>query len=136
MTDEQRLEEGYAMRRRVLGDSHVDNAENNKTALNSSFQNFITRYAWGEIWTREKLDLRMRSLITVAMLIALNRDTELAMHFRAALRNGVTEQDLSEVLLHSSLYCGLPAANAAYHLLQKTVDEQLPRTAQDTEPTS
>jgi 4-carboxymuconolactone decarboxylase len=121
MTDEERLKQGFAVRRAVLGDAHVDRAEANKTALTADFQSFITRYAWGEIWSRPGLDRHTRSLITVAMMIALNRNEELAMHLRAAFNNGVTEQELSEVILNSSLYCGLPAANVAYHLLQDVV---------------
>jgi 4-carboxymuconolactone decarboxylase len=124
MTDEERLAQGFTVRRAVLGDTHVDRAEANKTALTADFQNFITRYAWGDIWSRDGLDKHTRSLITIAMLIALNRDAELKMHLRAAFNNGVTEQELSEVILHSSLYCGLPAANGAYHLLQDVLNEK------------
>lgn len=124
MTDNERRDAGFLTRRAVLGDAHVNRAEKTKTELNSDFQDFITRYAWGEIWSRPELSRHGRSMITVAMLIALNRDAELAMHFRAAFNNGVTRQELSEIILHSGLYCGLPAANAAYHLLQRIIDEQ------------
>lgn len=124
MTDEHRLKQGFEVRRGVLGDAHVDRAEANKTDLTAVFQDFITRYAWGEIWSRPELTRHTRSLITISMLIALNRDAELTMHLRAASNNGVTEDELSEVILHSGLYCGLPAANAAYHILQQVVTER------------
>ena len=124
MTDEERLAQGFTVRRAVLGDAHVDRAEANKTPLTAEFQDFITRYAWGEIWSRPELDRHTRSLITVAMLLALNREAELALHLRAAFNNGVTEQELGEVILHSSLYCGLPAANGAYHLLQQILTDR------------
>ena len=124
MTDEERLQQGFKVRRSVLGDAHVDRAEARKTELTEPFQNFITRYAWGEVWSRPGLSKHTRSLITVAMLIALNREAELAMHLRSAFNNGVTAEELSEVILHSSLYCGLPAANGAYPLLQKVIEER------------
>jgi 4-carboxymuconolactone decarboxylase len=121
MTDEDRLKEGFAIRRAVLGSDHVDRAEANKTALTSDFQDFITRYAWGEIWARPGLARHTRSLITISMLLALNRPEELRMHFKAAFNNGVTIDELKELILHSSLYCGLPAANGAYHLLEEVL---------------
>ncbi len=116
MTDEERLQQGSNIRRSVLGDAHVNRAEASKTALNADFQNFITRYAWGEIWARPGLTRHTRSLITIAMLIALNRSDELKMHLAAAFNNGVTEDEMKEVIMHSSIYCGLPAANSAFHL--------------------
>jgi 4-carboxymuconolactone decarboxylase len=119
MTDEDRLKQGFAIRRAVLGSDHVDRAEANKTALTSDFQDFITRYAWGEIWARPGLTRHIRSLITISMLLALNRPDELRLHFKAAFNNGVTIDELKELILHSSLYCGLPAANGAYHLLEE-----------------
>ncbi len=124
MTDEERLKQGFAVRRSVLGNAHVDRAEASKTELTAAFQNFITRYAWGEIWSRSELSRRDRSLITVAMLIALNREAELSMHLRAAFNNEVSKCELSELILHSSLYCGLPAANAAFRLLQEVLHDQ------------
>jgi 4-carboxymuconolactone decarboxylase len=124
MTDAERLAQGFAVRRAVLGNEHVDRAEANKTELTEDFQNFITRYAWGDIWSREGLDRHTRSMITIAMLIALNRDAELKMHLRASFNNGVTEQELNELILHSSLYCGLPAANGAYHLLRDVLNDK------------
>jgi 4-carboxymuconolactone decarboxylase len=112
MTDKKRS--GMEVRREVLGDAYVDNAEHGRTPLTAEFQDLIARYAWGEIWTRPGLDLRTRSCITVAMLVALNRNEELALHIRAALRNGVTEDELKEVLLQTAIYCGMPAANSAF----------------------
>jgi 4-carboxymuconolactone decarboxylase len=102
------------VRREVLGDAYVDKAEQGRTPLTDEFQDLITRYAWGEIWTRPGLDRRTRSCITVAMLVALNRNEELALHIRAALRNGVTEDELKEILLQTTVYCGVPAANSAF----------------------
>jgi 4-carboxymuconolactone decarboxylase len=127
MDDTQRRQEGFAVRRAVLGDAHVDRAEANKTPLNADFQDFITRYAWGEIWARPGLSRHVRSLITISMLIGLNRPDELRMHLLAAFNNGVTEEELKEVILHSSLYCGLPAANSAYHLAAEVFAERTPR---------
>jgi 4-carboxymuconolactone decarboxylase len=103
-------ERGLKTRRAVLGDAHVDRAEASRTTLTEEFQDLLTRYAWGEIWTRPGLDLRTRSCITVAMLVALNREMELALHIRAALNNGVTVDELKEVLLQTAIYCGVPAA--------------------------
>ena len=124
MTDEERLKQGFTMRRAVLGDAHVDRTEANKTELNADFQNFITRYAWGEVWAREGISRHDRSMITIAMLIALNRPDELRMHFRASFNNGVTEDELKELIFHSALYCGLPAANSAYHVAAEVLAER------------
>ena len=127
MDDTQRRQEGFAIRRAVLGNAHVDRAEANKTSLNADFQDFITRYAWAEIWARPGLSRHVRSLITISMLIGLNRPDELRMHLAAAFNNGVTEEELKEVILHSSLYCGLPAANSAYHLAAEVFAERAQR---------
>jgi len=124
MDEQERLAQGFEVRRAVLGDAHVDRAEASKTNLNADFQQFITRYAWGDVWSRPGLTLHTRSLITLAMLIAINRGAELKMHLRAAFRNGVTEDEIKEVILHSSLYCGLPAANEAYHLAAEVMQER------------
>lgn len=124
MQDEERYEQGMTVRRAVLGDAHVDRTLANLTPLNDEFQHFITRYAWGETWTRPGLDRHTRSMITIAMLIALNREAELKMHLRAAFNNGVTREELKELIMHSALYCGLPAANATMHLAQQVFDEQ------------
>lgn len=115
------LERGMAVRREVLGDEHVDRAQAARTPFTDDFQDLITRYAWGAVWTRPGLDRRTRSCITVAMLVALNRPEELAMHLRAARRNGVTEEELREVLLQTAVYCGVPAANSAFKLAQETL---------------
>ena len=117
------LQRGMAVRREVLGDLHVDRAEARRTVLTSDFQDLLTSYAWGEIWTRPGLDRRARSCITIAMLVALNRPEELALHIRGALRNGVTVDELREVLLQCAVYCGMPAANAAFRIAQEVLDE-------------
>jgi 4-carboxymuconolactone decarboxylase len=114
------------IRREVLGDEHVDRAIERTTPETEEFQDFITRYAWGEIWARPGLDRRTRSCITIAMLVALNREHELAMHIRAALGNGVTRDEIKEVLLQSAVYCGVPAANGAFAVFREvlaTLDE-------------
>jgi 4-carboxymuconolactone decarboxylase len=116
MNDEERRERGMKVRREVLGDEYVDRATKNATDLTREFQDLITRYAWGEIWTRPGLDRRIRSCITVAMTIALNRPEELALHLRGALRNGVTVDELREVLLQTAVYCGVPAAVTAFRV--------------------
>ncbi|MFB0710647.1 4-carboxymuconolactone decarboxylase [Buttiauxella noackiae] len=123
MKDEEHYQQGMDVRRAVLGDKHVDRTLFQLTPLNEEFQNFITRYAWGDIWTRPGLERHTRSMITIAMLIALNREAELKMHLRAAFNNGVTRDELKELIMHSALYCGLPAANATMHLAQQVFDE-------------
>lgn len=119
MNDEERYQQGMRVRREVLGNTHVDRTVENLTPLNKEFQDFITRYAWGDIWSRPGLERRTRSMITIAMLIALNREAELKMHLNAAFNNGVTREELKELIMHSALYCGLPAANATLHLAQE-----------------
>jgi 3-oxoadipate enol-lactonase/4-carboxymuconolactone decarboxylase len=113
---------GMQVRRTVLGDAHVDKTNASITEFNADFQQFITNYAWGEIWTRPGLAKRERSLITLAMLIALNRKAEFQMHVRAALHNGVTVEEIREVILQSGIYCGLPAANEAIHAATEILD--------------
>jgi 4-carboxymuconolactone decarboxylase len=112
------FEDGMRVRREVLGDEHVDRAVANTDAFTADFQDFITRYAWGEVWTRPGLDRRVRSCVTLAALAALGHEHELAMHVRAALRNGVTAEEIKEVLLHVGIYAGLPAANRAFAVAQ------------------
>jgi len=124
MTDEERYEAGMQVRRAVLSDAHVDRSLANRTELTTEFQDFITRYAWGEIWTRDGLPRHTRSLITIAMMVALNRGEELALHLRAAKNNGVTQDEIKEVLLQTAVYCGVPAANSAFHLAQKIFGEE------------
>ena len=121
MTDDERYSRGMETRRAVLGDAHVDAASKAATELDGDFQNFITRYAWGEIWNREELPRSTRSLITIALMVALNREDELRMHLQAALRNGVTAEEIREVLMHCAIYCGLPAANAAFKIAREVL---------------
>lgn len=113
------FEKGIHVRRAVLGNAHVDRANDNINEFNGEFQNFISNYAWGEIWTRPGLSKHNRSLITISMLIALNRKAELQMHIRAAFNNGVTKDEIKEVIMQSALYCGLPAANDAIHTAEE-----------------
>ncbi|MBN3817109.1 4-carboxymuconolactone decarboxylase [Paraburkholderia sp. Se-20369] len=124
MDDPQRYEAGMKVRRAVLGDAHVDRSIENRTEVTEEFQNLITRYAWGEIWTREGLPRHTRSLLTIAMMVALNRGEELALHLRAARNNGVTRDEIKEVLLQTAIYCGVPAANSAFHLADRIFKEQ------------
>lgn len=124
MKDEERYEAGMQVRRAVLGDAHVDRSLANRTDLTSEFQDLITRYAWGEIWTREALPRHTRSLLTIAMMVALNRSEELALHLRAAKNNGVTRDEIKEVLMQTAIYCGVPAANSAFHLAERIFREE------------
>jgi 4-carboxymuconolactone decarboxylase len=116
-------DEGMRIRREVLGDEHVDRAELGKTPFTEEFQELITRYAWGEIWTRDGLDRRTRSCITLAVLATLRCEEELAMHVRAALRNGLRPEEIKEVLLQVAIYAGVPAANTAFAVAQRTLAE-------------
>ncbi|WP_323123228.1 4-carboxymuconolactone decarboxylase [Burkholderia alba] len=124
MNDDQRYEAGMQVRRAVLGDAHVDRSLANRTEATTEFQNLITRYAWGEIWTRDGLPRHTRSLLTIAMMVALNRAEELALHLRAAKNNGVTRDEIKEVLLQTAIYCGVPAANSAFHLADRIFSEE------------
>jgi len=117
-------EEGMRVRREVLGDEHVDRAIESTTEFTAAFQEFITRNAWGAVWTREGLDRRMRSAITLAVLTALGSQQELAMHVRAARTNGLTPEEISEVLLHTAVYAGVPASNAAFAVAQRVLAEE------------
>jgi 3-oxoadipate enol-lactonase / 4-carboxymuconolactone decarboxylase len=123
MTEQEKFEQGMKTRRAVLGDAHVDNANAKINDFNADFQDFITRYAWGEIWSRPGLSKQDRSLVTLSNLIALNRPTEFKMHVKAAFNNGLTQDQIKELILHSALYCGLPAANDAFHLAQEVFNE-------------
>jgi 4-carboxymuconolactone decarboxylase len=118
-----RYEAGMRVRREVLGDEHVDRSIERTTDLTRDFQDLITRYAWGDVWSRPGLDRRTRSAITLTALIALGREPELAMHLRAALRNGLTREEIGEILLQSAIYCGVPAANGAFAVAQRVLDE-------------
>ena len=119
MEERERYSDGLEVRRVVLGDAHVDRALTRANAFNQEFQELITRYAWGEIWTRPGLPRHTRSLITVAMMVALNRPDEFRLHVRAAFNNGVTRDQIKEVLLQTAIYCGVPAANSAFHLAEE-----------------
>jgi 3-oxoadipate enol-lactonase/4-carboxymuconolactone decarboxylase len=123
LVGEQTFDKGMHVRRTVLGDAHVDNANSKINSVNADFQSFITRYAWGEIWTRPGLSKHNRSLITMSMLIALNRPAEFKMHVKAAFNNGVSVDEIKEVIMQSALYCGLPAANDAFHLALEVFKE-------------
>jgi 4-carboxymuconolactone decarboxylase len=123
VNDEERHEQGMSVRRGVLGDAHVDRAVTNTTDLTEPFQEFITRYAWGDVWARPGLDRRTRSIVTLAALTSLRAENEIAMHVRAAIGNGLTPAEITEVLLHTAVYSGLPAANAAFAIAQKTLAE-------------
>lgn len=114
---------GMTVRREVLGDDYVERAIAGNAGFTGDFQNLITRYAWGEIWTRPGLDRRMRSAITLTALIALGHHEELALHLRAAVRNGLTHDEIKEILLQSAIYCGVPAANSAFRVASRIFDE-------------
>jgi 4-carboxymuconolactone decarboxylase len=116
-------ERGMTVRREVLGDEHVDAARAATTPFTEPFQDFITRCAWGSVWARDGLDRRTRSCLTLALLTALGRESELEMHVRAARRNGVTPEEIGEVLLHTAIYAGVPAANSAFAIAQRVLEE-------------
>ena len=119
MDERERYEKGLTLRRAVLGDAHVDRALSRTDAFNGEFQELITRYAWGEIWTRPGLPAHTRSLLTIGLMVALNRGEEFRLHVRAAFNNGVTREQIKEVLLHCAIYCGVPAANSAFHMAEE-----------------
>jgi len=123
-SDETRHATGMSVRREVLSDAHVDRAVAATTEFTAPFQDFITRYAWGDVWARDGLDRRTRSCITLAVLTTLRADGEIALHVRAALRNGVTREEIAEVLLHTAVYAGVPAANSAFAVAQSVFDEE------------
>ena len=123
MTDE-RYETGMSIRREVLGDDHVDRAIAGTVDFTASFQDFITRYAWGDIWAREGLSRQIRSAITLAVLTALGREGELEIHIRGALRNGLSPDEIAEVLLHTAVYAGVPAANAAFSVAREALERE------------
>jgi 4-carboxymuconolactone decarboxylase len=123
MDDAERLDQGMTVRREVLGDEHVDRAVAGTTSFTAPFQDFITRYAWGEVWSRPGLTRSERSIITLTALAALGREHELAMHVRAAVRNGLTAEQIGEVLLQVAVYAGVPAANRAFAIAQRALAE-------------
>jgi 4-carboxymuconolactone decarboxylase len=128
MTDDH--QDGTAVRRAVLGDDHVDRAAAATTPFTAGFQDFITRFAWGGVWTREGLDRRTRSVITLSVLTALGRENEIPLHVRGALRNGLTAEEIAEVLIHTAVYAGVPAANAAFSVAQRVIEEEGGRTTE------
>ena len=129
MDERDRYDKGMVVRRGVLGEAHVERTVSRKNAFNEEFQDLITRYAWGEIWTRPGLPLHTRSLLTIAMMVALNRTDEFKLHVRAAFNNGVSRDEIKEVLLQCAIYCGVPAANTAFHLAEEVF------SAMNTSPT-
>jgi 4-carboxymuconolactone decarboxylase len=122
-SEDSAYDRGIRVRRKVLGDEHVDRAIGRTTEFTADFQDFITRYAWGEIWSRPGLDRRARSCITLTALVALGRLDELELHVRAAVRNGLTEREIGEVFLQTAVYCGVPAANSAFAVAQRVISE-------------
>lgn len=123
MDEQERFTTGMKTRRRVLGDAHVDRTLANANEFNAAFQDLITRYAWGEIWSRPGLPGHTRSLLTLAMMVALHREEEFKLHVRAAFNNGVTHAEMEEVLLQAAIYCGVPAANSAFRWAQEVFRE-------------
>lgn len=115
------LDRGMKVRRQVLGDAYVDRAQAARTPLTDEFQEMLTRYAWGEIWTRPGLDRKTRSFLTVALLAALGQEQELAAHLRGAINNGATQDEIKEVLLQTAIYCGIPAANSAFRVASEVL---------------
>jgi 4-carboxymuconolactone decarboxylase len=124
MNERERHRKGMKVRKEVLGAAHVQRAEARKNAFTDEFQDLITRYAWGEIWTRRGLPKKTRSMITIAMMVALNRTEELKLHLRAAANTGVSKDEIKEVLLQTAIYCGVPAANHAFHAAEEVFAEQ------------
>lgn len=125
MADQSKYERGMAVRRRVLGDRHVDQASANATDLDSDFQTFITEAAWGSLWARPGLTLRERSMLTLALLAALGHDEEVAMHVRATANTGATIEDIKETLLHVAVYAGVPAANRAFKIAKHELAKRM-----------
>jgi 4-carboxymuconolactone decarboxylase len=124
MDEQERYEAGLAVRRQVLGEAHVDRSLQARTEFTTEFQDFITRTAWGTVWTREGLPRHTRSLLTIVMMVALGHDEEFKLHIRAARNNGVTPEEIKEVLLQAAIYCGVPAANHAFALAKPILEEQ------------
>jgi len=131
MTDDKNFERGMKVRRAVLGDEHVNSAEANKTLFDADFQRFITETAWGSVWTRTGLDHRTRHLITLAMLAALGKEHELALHIRATQNTGVTQEELKEVFMQVAIYAGIPAANTAFSVAKSVYAELGGKEADD-----
>ena len=123
MNEREKHDAGMKVRRSVLGDAHVDRTIKNRNPFNDEYQDLITRYAWGEIWTRPGLPRHTRSLLVIGLMVALNRPDEFKLHVRAAFNNGVTRDEIKEVLLQCAVYAGVPAANTAFHLAQDVFNE-------------
>ena len=130
--DDDRYVDGMRIRREVLGNEHVDRADAAVTPLTEVFQEFITRTAWGDVWSRPGLDRRTRSCITLGILTALRAESEIALHVQAAVRNGVTREEIAEVLLHATIYAGVPAGNAAFAIAQHALEESDVATADES----
>jgi len=124
MDEQERYEAGLAVRRQVLGEAHVERSLQARTDFTTEFQEFITRTAWGTVWTREGLPRHTRSLLTIVMMVALGHDEEFKLHIRAARNNGVTPEEIKEALLQAAIYCGVPAANHAFALAKPILEEQ------------
>lgn len=124
MDERERYEKGMKVRRKVLGEQHVEKSLARRTDFNEAFQDLITRYAWGEVWSRPELSKQTRSMITLAMMVTLNRPEEFRLHVRAALNNGVKREEIREILLQAAIYCGVPAANAAFHAAEEVLKER------------
>ncbi|PII15523.1 4-carboxymuconolactone decarboxylase [Stenotrophomonas indicatrix] len=124
MDEQERYEAGLAVRRQVLGEAHVERSLQARTEFTTEFQEFITRTAWGTVWTREGLPRHTRSLLTIVMMVALGHDEEFKLHIRAARNNGVTPEEVKEALLQAAIYCGVPAANHAFALAKPILEEQ------------
>ncbi|SET84540.1 4-carboxymuconolactone decarboxylase [Stenotrophomonas indicatrix] len=124
MDEQERYEAGLAVRRQVLGEAHVERSLQARTEFTTEFQEFITRTAWGTVWTREGLPRHTRSLLTIVMMVALGHDEEFKLHIRAARNNGVTPEEIKEALLQAAIYCGVPAANHAFALAKPILEEQ------------
>ena len=131
---ERDYEAGMSMRREVLGDAHVDRAIERTSELTAPFQDFITRFAWGAVWSRPGLDRATRSAITLAVVTALGRENEIEMHVRGAVRNGLSPAEIGEVLLHTAVYAGVPAANEAFAIAQRVLDDEAAGDAQPAAP--
>ena len=134
MDERERYGQGMKVRRAVLGDAHVDRSLENRNEFNDEFQDLITRYAWGEIWSRPGLPRKTRRLITLGLMVALNRADEFRMHVRAALNNGVTRDEIKEVLLQTAIYCGVPAANSAFHIAEEVFAKESASSAAGRPP--
>ena len=127
MDERERYEQGLKVRRKLLGEEHVKKSLARRNDFNEAFQDLITRYVWGEVWTRPELNKQTRSMITLAMMVTLNRPEEFRLHVKAALNNGVKREEIREILLQAAIYCGVPAANAAFHAAEEVMKENAKR---------